>query len=434
MQLVGREAEIAALRAAFTATADAAVSATVLVRGPSGFGKTALLRELEAFAGARALILHATAHPFDSLFPLAIAERLSPDLHDRLERETLARPVVVVVDDAHFADDESLRALAALTNALAQRPLLGVFAYDDEHGERPIAAGSTIALRELDESASFALAEQRYPGAPVAVLEAVVARARGIPYEVVVLADAAARRGARNDTEVAHSPRAAIAKEVAALATPERTVLQMLSLLPEPADAALLEAAVPDFPQLAHTLTIDAIAETIAMKIPLRRRIIGAIERRGLRDLRDRLALAEQLLAGGEGSRARTALLDIALAAQGEAPARVVVWASERHLEHGEPPDERFIEFYGNFFAALTETQAHARAEAVAAHALSEAQRRGISPLGALAAHLVQAQWMVDRHEAARASYERYARAFDDPRDLQTLYDAAPWHGGQAPA
>jgi hypothetical protein len=76
------------------------------------------------------------------------------------------------------------------------------------------------------------------------------------------------------------------------------------------------------------------------------------------------------------------------------------------------------------------ETGDHARAEAVAAHALSEAQHRGISPLGELAAHLVQAQWMVDRHDAARASYERYARAFDDPRDVQILNDAAPWHTG----
>ena len=430
MPLVGREAEITALRAAYAAAADAAASATVLVRGPSGFGKTALLRELEAFAGPRALILRATAHPFDHLFPLAISTRLAPDLHGCIERETQHRPVIVTIDDAHFADEESLRSIAASMSALARRPLLAVFASDEEHVGLSIAADSTIALRELDGPASLALAERHYSNAPRPALEAIVANARGIPYEVVVLAGAAARRAARDGSEVAHSSRAAIAKDVAALPTAERAALQMFSLLPEPADAALLEATVPEFPQLAHPLTADAIAETIAMKIPLRRRIIGAMERRGVRNFRDRLALAEQLLASGDGARARSTLLDVALAAQGEALPRVVVWASERHLEHGEPPDDRFIEFYGNFFAALTETDARGRAEAVAAHALSEAQHRGISPLGGLAAHLVQAQWMVDRHDAARASYERYARAFEDPSDLQALHDAAPWHTG----
>ncbi len=428
MQLPGRAEEIARLRAAYTAVAGSAASAALIVSGPSGFGKTTLLRDLEAFAGTRALVLRATAHPFDRLFPLAIAQRLSPDLHERLERETRKRPVIVAIDDAHFADDESLRGIAASIGALAQRPLLAVIACDEEHGLPAIAASSTIVLRELDAPAALALAERHYPGAPRAVLETIVARAHGIPYDVIVLAEAAARRNAGDESDVASSSRAAIAKDVAALAMPDRTALQMLSLLPEPVDAALLESPVPDFPHLAHALTVGAIAETIPMKIPLRRRITGAIERRGLRDVRDRLALAEQLLASGDGAHARSTLLELALAAHREALPRIVDWASERHLAHGEPPDERFIEFYGNFFGALMELGTHARAEVVAAHALSEAQHRGISPLGELAAHLVQAQWTVDRRDAARASYERYSRAFEDQRDLQVLYDAAPWH------
>jgi hypothetical protein len=40
---------------------------------------------------------------------------------------------------------------------------------------------------------------------------------------------------------------------------------------------------------------------------------------------------------------------------------------------------------------------------------------------------LVQAQWTGERSEAAKASYERYARAFDDPKDLELLREAAPW-------
>lgn len=427
-QLVGREPEITELREAYRVVADSAMSATLLISGSSGFGKTALLRTLEEFVGANALVLSTTAHPFDRLFPYAIAGRLSSDLHERLDRETRERPVVVAVDDAHFADEESMRSIAATASALARRPLLVVVAHDDEHQHvLPVAADATIVLRELDPSISLALAEREYPGAPRAVLDAIGARAHGIPYELVVLANTAARRVTLDAGDVAFSSRAAIAKDVAALQGPERTVLQMLSLLPEPIDTTLLESPVSDFPHLGHALTRAAIAETIAMKIPLRRRIIGAIERRGMRDIRDGLALADQLLACGDGARARGALLDLALTAKSGQLSRIVVWASERHIEYGEPPDERFIEFYGNFFEALTETRAYARAESVAAHALSEAQHRGILPLGGLAAQLVQAQWMVDRRDAARASYERYAHAFEDPRDLQVLRDAAPW-------
>jgi hypothetical protein len=428
MELVGRAPEIAALHAAYASVAGSASSATLCISAPSGYGKTALLRDLEAYANPNALVLRTAAHPFDRFIPFAIAQRLAPDLRERLERETRERPVIVAIDDAHFADEESLHDLAASVSALAHRPLLVVLTYDDEHGAPSIDATSAIALHELDRQAALTLAERYYPGAPRTVLDAVVARAQGIPYEVIVLASAAARGEARDADEVALSSRAAIAKELAARPAPERMVLQMLSLLPEPLDLSLLESEVPNFPHLGHALTTTAIAETIAMKIPLRRRIIGALERRGLRNVRERVMFADQLLTSGDSVRLRAALLDVALLAKSERLSRVVICASEHHLEHGEPPDERFIEFYGNFFEALMEAREHARAEAVAAHALSEAQHRGISPLGEFAANLVRAQWMVDRQDAARASYERYARAFEDPRDLQILYDLAPWH------
>jgi hypothetical protein len=428
MELVGREPEITELRATYTTAVESGASATLLISGSSGFGKTALLRSLDAFAEPRALVLRATAHPFDRVFPFAIATRISPDLHEQLDRETRERPVVITIDDAHFADDESLLGLAASVEALARRPLLVVLAYDNEHGrELPVSAQASIILRELDTQAALSLAEQQYRDAPRAVLDAIVARAHGIPYEVIVIAAAAARHGTRDEADVAFSSRAAIAKELRTLPLHERTILQMLSLLPEPIDVTLLDGPVPEFPHLGHALTAAAIAETIAMKIPLRRRIIGAIEHRGLRGTRERLMVAEQLLASGDGTRARSALLDLAFAAKAEHLSRAIVCASERHIELGEPPDDRFIEFYMNFFEALVETRNHPRAEAVAAHALSEAQHRSISPLGRLAAQLVQAQWMVDRHDAARASYARYASAFEDPRDLQTLRDAAPW-------
>ncbi len=208
----------------------------------------------------------------------------------------------------------------------------------------------------------------------------------------------------------------------------QRSALQLLSLLSEPVKPAIVELERPDVAlQMDHVLTAAAISETIAMKIPLRRRIIGALERRGVRTLRERLVFAEQAASSGDRALAQRALLDLTFAAAAEHNGRAVTWAAERHLEIGEPPDDRLIDFYNNFFAALMETRAFARAESVAAHALSEAQHRGLRGLGSLAAHLVQAQWTGERTEAAKASYERYARAFEDPKDLELLREAAPW-------
>jgi hypothetical protein len=425
-QLVGRETELAKLRAAYTKAATACAPGVVVVAGPGGIGKSALTRALQEFAQSQAVVLRTVAYPFDRLIPFALSARL-PSLLDQLDRATRERPAVVIIDDAHHADDESLVQIAAMTQELSNRPLLVVLARDDEDKRAlSIAADVTIALGELDSDSSYALARAHFPSGAPAVLDAIVGNAHGVPYELIAIAGAAARRGVTQPDAVDRSSGAAIAKDLAALPAPERLALQMLALLPEPVEPALLESPPPNFP-IDHSLTAAAIVETIAMKIPLRRRIIDAIERRGLRTIRDRLLLAEQSLASGDGAFARATLLDLAFVAKAEHLVRVVVWASERHLELGEPPDERFVDFYVNFFEALMEEHSYARAESVAALALSEAQHRELPHLGSLAAQLVRAQWVVDRHEAARASYERYARAFEDPGDLQALHDAAPW-------
>jgi AAA ATPase domain len=434
-QLVGRESELTELRAAYTDAATACAPRFLTISGAGGVGKSALVDAHEQFAALQSA-LRAIAYPFDRLIPFSLWARL-PNLVERVERATREEPVLIVIDDAHYADEESLEQIVAVTRQFSNRPVLVVLVRDDEDDRAlPIDTGSTIALRKIDTQAARVLAATYYPDAQSAVLDAIVANARGVPYEVVVLAGAAARRRTSEPDAVDRSSRTAIAKELTALPADQRSVLQMLSLFSEPIDASLLGSSVADSAYVRrdgdlvhfdHALSSAAVMETIAMKIPLRRRIIGAIERCGLHTIRDRLMLADQSLASGDGAFARATLLDLADAANTEHLVRAVIWASERHLELGEPPDERFVDFYTNFFQALMEARLFARAEAVAALALSEAQHRGLAHLGALAAQLVQAQWSVERHEAAKASYERYAHAFEDPHDLQLLRNAAPW-------
>jgi AAA ATPase domain len=428
-RLIGRESELTELRAAYATATGTPAARTLVIAGAPGSGKAALTHALEEIASPEALVLRVTAQPFDRVLPFALLERLGNDLHERLDRATQERPAIVIVRDAHLADDESLASLMAYRRALANRPLFLVFTRtDDDDRDLPIEADTQLSLGELDPRSAVELAREHYPQASQSVLEAIVANARGTPYELITIATAAARRGTTSPDAVDPSARAAIAKELGTLPVQQRTALQLLALLSEPAEQALFELELPDvFLQLDHSLTTAAISETIAMKIPLRRRILAVLERRGVRTVRERLLFANQAAASGDRALAQRVFLDLAFAAAGERRARAVIWASERHLEMGEPSDDRLTDFYNNFFAALMETRAYARAEAVAAHALSEAQHRGLRGLGSLAAHLVQAQWTVERPEAARASYERYARAFDDPKDLELLREAAPW-------
>jgi hypothetical protein len=428
-RLIGREAEIAGLRAAYAAVAGDSVAHTLVITGASGIGKTALTNALEEIASPAATIARVSAQPFDRVLPYALLKRIGNDLHERLDRITEERPAVVIVCDAQFADDESLVDLMAHRRRLANRPLLLVFTRtDDDERKLPLDVDTQISLGDLDGRDAAALARAHYPGASQIVLNAIVANAHGIPYEVVTIASAASRRGVTSPEAVDLSARAAIAKELGVLPQTQRTGLQMLSLLSEPIEPFPFEVELPEeFPHIDHPLTAAAIHETIAMKIPLHRRIIGALERRGARTLRERLIFADQVAASGDRALAQRVLLDLAFAAAAEHNARAVVWASERHLEIAEPSNDRFIDFYDNFFAALMDTRAFARAEAVAAHALSEAQHRRLPGLGSLAAHLVQAQWIGERQEAAKASYERYARAFEGTSDLELLRAAAPW-------
>ncbi|MGB6986707.1 MAG: ATP-binding protein [Candidatus Aquilonibacter sp.] len=428
-RLIGRESELTELRAAYATLIRSQRAHTLVITGATGSGKTTLTYALDEIVAPGAVVMRATAQPFDRVLPFALLERLGSDLHERLDRATRERPAVVIVRDVQFADDESLASLAAYRQARANRPLLLVLTRSDDD-DRPLSIGidTEISLAELDASSAGELAREHYPQASQSVLDAIVANARGIPYELVTIAAAAARRGAATPEVVDFSARAAIAKELAAMPAQQRSALQLLSLLPEPVEPALIEVEAPVAAlQMDHVLTAAAISETIAMKVPLRRRIIGALERRGVRTLRERLVFAEQAASSGDRALAQRVLLDLAFVAAAECNARAVTWAAERHLEIGEPPDDRLIDFYNNFFAALMETRAYARAESVAAHALSEAQHRGLRGLGSLAAHLVQAQWTGERSEAAKASYERYARAFEDPKDLELLREAAPW-------
>jgi DNA-binding SARP family transcriptional activator/tetratricopeptide (TPR) repeat protein len=217
--LVGREAELAALRAAWQATG--ASGRVVAISGQAGSGKTRLITEFRTEATQEprpAVVLAARCHDGETALPFVLAADLlrtalavRPDLPDVLPAQTAAMagrlvpalaaahpdsaapaldsPVavtrlyaaiadtllaatrgpgaeadaagagVVVVEDVQWADNSSLGLLAYLVRRLADWPLLLVLSWQDEQ------AGRLRVLRTaLTEAEDQSLGETIEPG------------------------------------------------------------------------------------------------------------------------------------------------------------------------------------------------------------------------------------------------------------------------------
>jgi DNA-binding CsgD family transcriptional regulator len=243
---VGRSTEVAELRAAYERAAGGAAGA-VLVGGEAGVGKTRLLGELMLWArdtGARVLLgqcadLRDAAIP---LLPIADAlgalagdddRRRSPSamepppeliavgrgnapgagafmpVLDLLRELSLAAPVVLALEDVHWADRSTLDLLTFLVGRLRDERLLVVVTYrSDEIDRRPALRGfvaeaarrprvERLELGRLTPAEALAQLEgilEASPERPFA--EAIFARSEGNPLFIEELVSAGARDGA----------------------------------------------------------------------------------------------------------------------------------------------------------------------------------------------------------------------------------------------
>lgn len=145
MDFVGRELELRSLVDQLEAARHGR-GALVTVTGPSGIGKSALVREFVSsapddvsFVIVQCVVggapfapwerVTATADRLSASAPAAFDSGESVDLADRAEfvLERLARlpaPVVVVLDDLHEADDGTRQVLSLLSTSLSNEPIL----------------------------------------------------------------------------------------------------------------------------------------------------------------------------------------------------------------------------------------------------------------------------------------------------------------------
>jgi len=169
-----------------------------------------------------------------------VEQRLEPD-----------RPLIIVGEDVHWSDQESLELFAALLQVPTTRPVLGIVTTrpDKRILEATTAAGGQIAhLDELDVDARRRLVLSRFaPDEDLGELtELILSRAGGNPFFIVELVDALAERGVLGEAPE-HPGKYRWIKRDAPLQVPtsvEDLLVTRIDRLPEPDKQVLLTASV----------------------------------------------------------------------------------------------------------------------------------------------------------------------------------------------
>lgn len=212
---LGREQELAMLSRLLSATAGGAGGCAVLTGAP-GIGKTRLLADAHeqaralglAVAPGRAIELDRAAPLRSLLTAVRVAEPVPVDLAalqehrgdrlwyvdrlgEALEEYVARRPLVILVDDAHWCDELSSLALRVLVARLSSTPLLWLLA------RRPVPASSPgqdaidwlvqegadeVRLGPLGEQAVTALCANVLGAQPDATVLALAAGGKGNPF------------------------------------------------------------------------------------------------------------------------------------------------------------------------------------------------------------------------------------------------------------
>jgi DNA-binding SARP family transcriptional activator/pimeloyl-ACP methyl ester carboxylesterase/tetratricopeptide (TPR) repeat protein len=269
---IGRVRELGLLEEALHATASG-TGTTVLVRGDAGIGKTRLASELAARARARGfsvlvgrcLDLVGTELPYqpfaDALRPL-VTELPWVDGRSQLHvfEETLAvlsglaadAPVLLVLEDLHWADPTTLDLVVFLAHNVDERRvlLLGTHRADEPSSAERVQrladgirrSGSALfvelAAFGREEVAALLTARAGAPP-PAPVTDAIVARSEGNPFFAEELLAAAGAETA----ELPHGLRDLLLRRIAQLDRTTRGLLRLAAAAGRDVDYPLLCAA-----------------------------------------------------------------------------------------------------------------------------------------------------------------------------------------------
>ena len=212
--LLERSTELGALERLLARVASGA-GGVLVIEGEPGIGKTRLLTAATEHARNRGLrSLSAAARELERDLPYGVVSRLLdavsppprlPELHRVVAGLSERGPVLLALDDAHWADPPSLDALAYLAQRVSELPVALAITARDELGagtERLIdlisdARTTVLSLRGLSEHAVGELAQATLDAPPTDELSAACfAATGGNPFLLVHLLEELAPIGA----------------------------------------------------------------------------------------------------------------------------------------------------------------------------------------------------------------------------------------------
>jgi DNA-binding CsgD family transcriptional regulator len=355
-----------------------------------------------------------------------------------LGRIASLRPVVLLVDDLHWADDGSLELLDYLIRDLAGMPVLLVATYRPEHPATPgvssllgtirgTVEAREVTLRRLDDDAIATLLAAAIGGQPAAELVQLVAdRSLGVPLYVEaygrwlvesgLLSTATGTATVASDAELGMPPAITevIAGRLARLPPEERDAVELLAVGGEPTGVDLLTAIggppvgdaldslvrrglvveAEDGRTTTYRLYHPLVHEVAYAAIPaLRRRQLHAGFVGTLRDLRDPTGLAPHVAGAGVVIAPREAaqmLLDAGRHALGRFAYEEAAGCLARALELAEsacaPMVGDILTSYGHALRLGGEASAAVRAWQRALHRTSADDAVGMAALHQLIA------------------------------------------------
>ncbi|WP_017594241.1 ATP-binding protein [Nocardiopsis potens] len=220
--LVGRREEVDRLLALLGSAGQGRGGALVL-RGEPGIGKSALLDHIEHAAPEGFRVIRASGAEFEAELAFAALHQLCVPVLDRVDglsapyRDSLLvafgladgapdpfrtglaalellasaaaeRPLLCLVDDAHWMDAASARALTFLARRISAEPIAMVFAARDRDPVHGLDGLPGLAVGGLDDAhARELLAEERTATLDERVRDRVLAEARGNPLALIEL-------------------------------------------------------------------------------------------------------------------------------------------------------------------------------------------------------------------------------------------------------
>jgi DNA-binding SARP family transcriptional activator len=236
--LVGRQAELAALRAAFAEARAERHCVLFTIVGDAGIGKTRVAREFlsEVPDAATVLVGRCVSYGEGATF-LPLTEMLGPDLLakgstgeiflaalQRFEELALERPLVLLFEDVHWAESTLLDFVAYLVDRATQSPILVLcLARPDLLFERRGWTASLV-LEPLSDDESRELAGGSHA-------DRIVEIAEGNPLYVQQLAAYVAEEGESALDSVPGSIEALLASRFDRLAADERALAQRAAVI-----------------------------------------------------------------------------------------------------------------------------------------------------------------------------------------------------------